>query len=119
MDNFLSINQEDTNQIKIVIKQILSEYSAHKSSVEYITFRVRYFCPEMGIEFKKLFKFNKHEIAEKAAGWQWRSQWNQYKDHNLDFDKFINSEIIILRLHPFWMSLRIEPVDVDGQQSRM
>ena len=84
------LSQNNVNHIKSEIKRILSEFANDQFSAEYLTFRVQLFCKEIGIKFNKLFTFNKHEIAEKGAEWQWRSKWNRYKDASL-FNRFISS----------------------------
>ena len=44
------------------------------------------------MEFRKLYRFSRHQVAEKGAQMFWRNKYNNFKDYALDFAEYIKDK---------------------------
>jgi len=83
------------NNIKQNILRIISLYnpgSGNASEAISFIFRIRVYCHETGMEFKKLYQFDTHQVCEKGAEMYWRNKYNNFKDHRLGFEDVIRDK---------------------------
>lgn len=80
------------NNIKQNIIRILSLYGEDGQERTQFIIRMRVYCHETNMEYRKLYKFDTNQVCERGAEMYWRSKYNNFKDFRLGFDDVIKDK---------------------------
>ena len=86
-DALLILTNGQIMNIRQNIIRIIFEHNPTNSMADSFMFRVRYYCIENDIEFRKLYRFNTNQLKERGAEMHWRDKCNNFKDYRLDFEQ--------------------------------
>ena len=90
------------------IIRILTEFNPGPKFI----FRIRFTLEEMQMEFRRLYRFNTHQVTEKPAEMCYRNKNNNFRDTALDYNRMVkNKTELTLNCH-------IEIMDTEGFANR-